>query len=134
MLFCILGIVFIIAAGLTVNICSFQYDLYNDTGFWTELKPSETTFKKFLNACAYDSSTKLLTDFLDTDQANSFSQLTTIYDGLYGYKQYKSTYYDTSLTTPTTMTTYYNALASCGDFSANDYSNLSSDTHKYTTV
>jgi len=134
LLFCILGIVFVIAAGLTVNICYFQYQLYNDTSFYAEIKPTETTFQSFLNACAFTTSTQLLTDFLSTEQADSFNQLTDIYDGVYGLGQVKSTYYDTSLTSPIKMKTYYEALASYADFSADDYSSLSSDTHKYTTV
>ena len=32
------------------------------------------------------------------------------------------------------MNTYYSALANFADFSVDDYSSLSSDTHKYTTV
>ena len=32
------------------------------------------------------------------------------------------------------MNTYYSALANYADFSVDDYSSLSSDTHKYTTV
>jgi hypothetical protein len=134
MLFCILGIVFVIAAGLTVHICHFQYQLYNDTTFYAEIKPNETTFQSFLNACAFSTSTQMLTDFLSTEQSNSFDQLTDIYDGLYGYGQYKSTYYDTSLSTPTTMNTYYSTLGNYADFSVNDYANLSSDSHKYETV
>jgi len=96
MLFCILGIVFVIAAGLTVNICHFQYQLYNDTSFYSDIKPNETTFQGFLNACAFTTSSQLLTDFLSTEQSNSFNQLTDIFDGLYGYAQYKTTYYDTN--------------------------------------
>jgi len=134
MLFCILGIVFVIAAGLSINICHFQYMLYNDTSFYNEIKPTETTFNSFLNACAYSTSTQLLTDFLSTEQANSFNKLTDIYDGLYGYGQYKSTYYDNSTTVPTTINAYYQALTTYKDFSVDDYSNLSSDAQKYTTV
>lgn len=76
----------------------------------------------------------MLTDFLSTDQATSFNKLTDIYDGLYGYGQVKSTYYDNSLTTPIQINAYYQQLQAYNDFSADDYSNLSSDTHKYTTV
>lgn len=76
----------------------------------------------------------MLTDFLSTEQSNSFTQLTDIYDGLNGYATYKSSYYDTSLSTPIQIKAYYEALATYADFSADDYSSLSSDTHKYTTV
>ena len=80
---------------------------YNDTAFYSEIKPLETTMQSFLNACIYPTSTGQLTDFLTTEQADSFSKLTSIYDGLYGYGQYKTTYYDSSLTTPTEISTYY---------------------------
>ena len=90
--------------------------------------------QSFLNACAYTSSTKLITAFLDTQQTSAFDSLTSVYDGLYGYGQYKTTYYDTSQTTPSGISTYYSALANYANFSTDDYSGLSADTHKYTSV
>lgn len=89
---------------------------------------------KFFDACIYTTSSGLLSDFLDSDQAQGFTKLTGIYEGLYGYATYKSTYYDTSLTTPTTMSSYYSTQATYADFSADDYDSLSSDTHKYSSV
>jgi len=81
----------------------------------------------FLQACAFTSSSFLITDFLDTDQTAAFNSLTQIYDGLTSYASYKTTYYDSSYTTPTTISTYYAALSTYSDFSVDDYANVNAN-------
>jgi len=132
MLFCILGVLFIIAAGLTIAICHFQYAFYNDNTFYAEIQPNSVTFQSFLNACAFTTSSGLVTDFLDASQSDAFNQMTSIFDGIYSYGQVSTNY--SGKTTPTTMTSYYNKLGNFADFSVDDYVNLSPNADKYTTV
>lgn len=132
-IFCVLGIVFIIVGGLAINLCHFQYQFYNDTTFYKSVQPNETNFQKFLTACAYSTSSMLITDYLDTTQAQAFNDLTKTHEGLDNYGTYKTTYYDTNKTTPTSISSYYSTLATYADFSADDFTNAAS-AHKPSTV
>jgi len=58
LIFCALGIVFVIAAGLSIHICHFQYEFYNNPKFYKEIQPNEQMMANFLSACAYTSSSK----------------------------------------------------------------------------
>lgn len=130
---CILGLLAVILAAVTTNVCVFTFEAYNDTAFLPKYATSiNTTMGTYFTACAYPGATGDIQNAFGVSTGGpAFSDTTSFSKGLTEFNDVYTTTY-ASKTEPVTMTTFITLLTNGKSFATNDF--LTSPTTGYSAA
>lgn len=115
----IIGLVMIILASVVVNICHYQYIMYNNKFMITEFKPKDEGLIRFTQACLYDDSPGLIFGFLIGNASVAFMNIDQVYSAFNSYNEFNTAY--TDIEEPVKMAEYIEDLRKRGNYTLDDW-------------